>query len=278
MDYYSTLGITKGASSTDIKNAYKKLAMQFHPDRGGDETKFKEISEAYDTLKDPQKRSLYDSPPQNNFNFHHPFNGGQHPFEDIFGQMFGQGGNPFSQRRQPQVKNSDIQLIIDLDLTEIFTGKKLRITYNLSRGGEQTHEIDIPIGIQHGQTIKYHGLGDNGIENLPRGDLFAKIRVHDGPNWVRQGLDLHTTVTIDIFDLLLGTEVNITTPEGKNLSVKVPKGSQPSVVFSIHGYGIPDIKNGRRGIVFVKLNTTIPNITDDTVIGKLQQIKDKIDN
>ena len=100
-DYYNILDVSRNADSNEIKKSYRKLAMKYHPDRNkGDEKaekKFKEISEAYDTLKDPQKRSLYDNPPPS-FNFHQPFNGGQHPFEDIFSQMFGQGGDPFHGR------------------------------------------------------------------------------------------------------------------------------------------------------------------------------------
>tara|TARA_Y200000002_G_scaffold380517_1_gene392180 strand:- start:5023 stop:5856 length:834 start_codon:yes stop_codon:yes gene_type:complete len=276
MDYYDVLGVPKSASQEELKKAYKKASMQHHPDRGGDEEKFKEVNEAYATLKDPQKRSMYDNPqPQNHFGFHGNINPNDPGFQDIFEQMFGAGGGPFGMRRPP-TKNEDIQLMVELGLDEVFTGKTIRISYELQRGGVQTHELTIPPGLH--DVIRYTGLGNNGIEGIPRGDLYAKIRLKNSRDWVRQGLDLHTTVEVDIFDLILGTDVNITTPEGKSLSIKVPKGSQPSVVFSIHGYGIPDAKRGRRGIVFVKLKTTVPNIQDNELLERVNTLKKDLTN
>ena len=271
MDYYELLGVNRSASQEELKKAYKKQSMKHHPDRGGDEEKFKEINEAYATLKDPQKRQEYNNPQQ-----HFSFNGGINPndpgFQDIFHQMFGNSGfgSPFGHRRPP-VKNDDIQCIVDIGLDEVFTGKTLRLTYELQGGGVQTNEITIPPGIH--DVIRYQGLGNNGIENIPRGDLYAKIRIRNTTDWTVQGLDIHTTVPVTIFDLLLGTDVNITTPEGKNLSIKVPKGSQPSVVFSIHGYGIPDIRKGRRGIVYVKLKTSVPEIRDPVLLERVNTLK-----
>ena len=290
MDYYSLLGINKSASQEELKKAYKKSSMQHHPDRGGDEEKFKEINEAYATLKDPQKRAGYDrfgtSDPQQQQQrggfHHHPnsgFNGNINPndpaFQDIFNGMFGQGQGPFGGRR-PQMKNDDIQLYVDLGIEEIFTGKTIRLSYELHVGGTQTHEITIPPGLH--DVIRYQGLGNNGIDGIPRGDLFAKIRIKNNSTWQRDGLNLHTVAPINMFDLLLGTEVNITTPEGKNLSVKVPKGSQPTVVFSIHGYGIPDPRSGRRGIIFVKLKANVPTTNDPELIERITKLKKDLTN
>jgi curved DNA-binding protein len=284
MDYYELLGVDKDASQEQLKKAYKKQSMQHHPDRGGDEERFKKVNAAYATLKDPQKRQMYDQygtdDPQKIQNNSHPgsfnfnFNGqnidpNDPGFQDIFSQMFG-NGSPFGHRRPP-VKNDDIQCIVDIGLEEVFTGKTLRLTYELQGGGVQTNEITIPPGIH--DVIRYQGLGNNGIESIPRGDLYAKIRIRNTTDWQVQGLDIHTTVPVTIFDLLLGTDVNITTPEGKNLSVKVPKGSQPSVVFSIHGYGIPDMRNGRRGIVYVKLKTSVPEIRDPELLERVNTLK-----
>ena len=290
MNYYSLLDVNKSASPEELKKAYKKASMQHHPDRGGNEEKFKEINEAYATLKDPQKRAGYDrfgtSDPQqqqqqqqqqhhHNFGFNQNIDPNDPAFQDIFGQMFGQGQGPFGQRRPP-VKNEDIQLYVDLGIDEVFSGKTIRIAYNLQQGGEQTHEITIPPGLH--DVIRYQGLGNNGVSGIPRGDLYAKIRIKDSKTWHRTGLDLHTVAPINVFDLILGTDVHITTPQGKNLSVKVPAGSKPSVVFSIHGYGIPDLRSGKQGIIFVKLKIDVPKITDPELIERITNLKKDLTN
>jgi curved DNA-binding protein len=286
MDYYDILGVSKSASDKELKSAYKKKSMEHHPDRtGGSDEKFKEINEAYATLKDPQKRAGYDQfgtagpqqqRPQGYQDFHFTSNGFQGGIDinDLMRQ-FSMGGNPFGQRQAP-MKNQDITVIVSLGLDEVYKGKTIRLSYELQKGGVQTHEITIPPGIH--DVIKYRGLGNNGIDGVPRGDLYAKIKVNDSNNWKRSGLDLHTVVPINVFDLILGTEVNVTTPEGKNLSVKVPKGSQPTVIFSIHGYGIPDMRTGARGIIFVRLKTSVPQINNQDVLDRITTIKKDLTN
>tara|TARA_Y200000002_G_scaffold44114_2_gene31976 strand:- start:7455 stop:8318 length:864 start_codon:yes stop_codon:yes gene_type:complete len=286
MDYYDILGVSKSASDKELKSAYKRKSMEHHPDRtGGSDEKFKEINEAYSALSDPEKRQMYDqfgttnpqqTGPQGFQDFHFTANGFQGGIDinDLMRQ-FGMGGSPFGQR-QPPMKNQDITVIVPLGLDEVYTGKTIRLSYELQKGGVQTHEITIPPGIH--DVIKYRGLGNNGIDGIPRGDLFAKIKVNDSSNWKRSGLDLHTVVPVNIFDLILGTEIQVTTPEGKNLSVKVPKGSQPTVIFSIHGYGIPDMRTGARGIIFVRLKTTVPQIDDQDILDRITTIKKDLTN
>ena len=285
MDYYEILGVSKSASDKELKSAYKKKSMQHHPDRtGGSDEKFKEVNEAYQVLSNPEKRQMYDqfgtadpqqADPRGFQDFHFTADGFQGGIDinDLMRQ-FGMGGMPFGHR--PPIKNEDITVIINLNLDEIYTGKTIRLSYELQKGGVQTHEITIPPGVH--DVIKFRGLGNNGIDGVPRGDLFAKIRIHDSDNWKRNGLDLHTIVPVNVFDLILGTEINVTTPEGKNLSVKVPKGSQPSVVFSIHGYGIPDLRTGQKGIVFVKLKTTVPQINNQEILDRITTIKKDLTN
>ena len=288
MDYYDILGVSKSASDKELKSAYKKKSMEHHPDRtGGSDEKFKEVNEAYQVLSNPEKRQMYDqfgtadpqqAGPQGYQNFHFTSDGFQGGIDiNEMMRQFGMGGfgHPFGQRQAP-IKNEDITVIINLNLDEVYTGKTIRLTYELQKGGVQTHEITVPPGIH--DVIKYRGLGNNGIDGVPRGDLFAKIRINNSDNCARNGLDLHTVVPVSVFDLILGTEINVKTPEGKNLSVKVPKGSQPTVVFSIHGYGIPDMRSGKKGVVYVKLKTTVPQINDQEVLNRITTIKKDLTN
>ena len=285
MDYYDILGVSKSASDKELKSAYKKKSMEHHPDRtGGSDEKFKEINEAYATLKDPQKRAGYDQfgtagpqqqRPQGYQDFHFTSNGFQGGIDinDLMRQ-FSMGGNPFGQRQAP-MKNQDITVIVSLGLDEVYKGKTIRLSYELQKGGVQTHEITIPPGIH--DVIKYRGLGNNGIDGVPRGDLYAKIKVNDSNNWKRSGLDLHTVVPINVFDLILGTSIKVLTPTGKNFSLTVPKGSKSGTVFSITGQGIPNVNTRRAGNAHIKVEAVVPNIQNEEILEKIKVIKDEID-
>ena len=271
MDYYSILGIPKTASQDEIRKAYKKQSMQHHPDRGGNEENFKKINEAYSTLKDPQKRAEYDNP-QPQFNFNTGNMGGG--FDDIFSHMFGAG---FQQRQRQRQKNRDIQLQYQLDLADCFTGKGVSLQYTLPSGRLEMLDVRIPPGVRDGDTVNIANFGDDSIPNLPRGNLLVRIRVAKPKGWDLHNLDLLHTVTVSIFDLITGTEVIIHSPEGKDINLKIPKGTQPDTTFSIQGYGLPDGNLRGRGSIFVKVKGKIPKVNDGVLLHQIQALKEKIE-
>lgn len=268
MDYYSILGVSKTASPEEIKKAYRKLAMKNHPDKGGDEAQFKKINEAYSVLSDQQKRSQYDNPS--------PW-GGQHRgqqapgFDDFFGAFFGQG---FANQRVP--KNRDISIAIKITLKEAFHGKTVVGSYRLYSGIEESSSIEIPSGARHGDTIRYAGLGDNSIPNVPRGNLNIRIHVLNDSKWNRDGDNLYRLCVVDVFDLMLGTVVAIDSIEGKMLNLNIPQGTRPGTKFSMPGYGMPNVRNKRRGDAIIHVEAKIPRINDQNIINKLREIKDEI--
>lgn len=265
MDYYSILGVPRTASQEEIKRAFRKLAMQHHPDKGGNEEMFKQINEAYDTLGNPQKRSQYDNPqPQFRFN-HTDFYNGMNPFADMFG--FG-GGRP---RR-----NRDVTINIKLTLEDVIKGKQLSARYQLPSGKLRDTEIDIPPGVDNGIGIRFEGLGDDSIPGIPNGDLIVRVRIMNHPVWKREGNDLHLKLTVSIFQCMLGSSAEITTLEGKTLEMKIPRGTQPSATFSIANHGVPDINTGIRGNIFVKLNTIVPKIDDPSILKDIERIRDAL--
>ena len=262
-DHYQTLGVDRSASEDEIKRAYRKLASQHHPDKGGDKAKFQEVQGAYDTLSDPQKRAQYDNPHQGGpggFEFHFNGPGGfeqmfpnGHPFGDIFG---------FRQPQRP-ITNRPIQLQTTITLDEAFKGKELVATFNLPSGKEQTINITIPKGIHNGTTLKLAGMGDDRVGDAPRGDVLLNVIVVDHYYFRRQGDDLITDVEVSCVDAMIGGTINVTTIDEKTLETTIPAGIQNGMILNITGHGMPNFNsNMRRGNLLVKLKITVPNLTD----------------
>jgi DnaJ-class molecular chaperone len=296
-DYYATLGVAKDASQDDLKKAYRKLAMKWHPDKNpGDkvaEAKFKDIGEAYDTLSDADKRAAYDNPAQqfNPFGSSggHPFAGG-HPFGFGFGGPGGPGSDPNDifanifadmQRNQRgghpgfQPKNRDINLAYQITLEEAFNGKEAEIKYNVGNGPVSTIKIKIPPAIEEGIKLRFSGQGDRSNQNIPPGDLYVTIQVMRHPQFVRSGKNnLVTCVSIDYLQAILGTTVDVPIIEGKSIRVTVPKGVTPGQNLRVPGKGMKD-QHGTRGDLLVEIVLTVPNLSD-TQIQKLNDIR-KID-
>lgn len=272
MDYYSILGVNRNASPQDIKRAYRKLAMANHPDRsGGDDSKFKQINEAYETLKDPAKKQQYDNP-QHRFDTSHMHQGAPNDFHDIFNGMFGYGGQ---HSRQP--RNRDVIIEYRITFEELFTGKTVNLQYRLQSGKIETLDAVVPPGVKHNDSVKFAGMGDDSFPQVPRGNLILNIKVQPHPKWSRDGDNIITKENVSIFDLVLGSVIEIKTPVGRNFSLTIPRGAKPGTVFSITGQGIPNINSRRPGNAHIKVDATMPKIQDETILQKLKDIKNEID-
>jgi len=282
-NYYDILGVSEDASSDQIKKAFKEIAKKEHPDRGGDEAVFKEANEAYDTLKSSQKRHDYDTMRK----FGGPRQGGgQHPFfnEDIFGDFFSdfqnigdgvqfnftQGGQPRS-FRQSRRGNRNVQVRMAISIKEAMMNNEKTINYKLPSGRDEFATVKIPAGVQHGITFKFAGMGDDSIANMPRGDLMVVMSVLDSDGYTRKGNDLYTSKTIDCFQAVRGTEVELKTLDDKVISVKVPSGTQPGTLLQVRSQGMPVHKTlNIRGNLYVKIHVLIPQLS----ASDLKKIKD----
>jgi curved DNA-binding protein len=262
-DYYSILGVAKNATADEIKKAYRKLASQHHPDRGGDTAKFQEIQAAYDTLSNPDKRSQYDNPRPQVDGFHQY--GGMPPgFEDMVSQMFGGGfGDIFGRRPQP-VKNKNINLQTQISLEDAFRGKDLLSSIQLPSGREQLLEVKIPAGIRSGTTLRLAGMGDDRIPNVPRGDIYLSVDIMPHRTFQRDGDDLRIKVNVSCFDAILGKSIQFETIDGTLLETAIPSGIQHGQTLNAQGYGMPSLSNPlMRGRLLIDINITIPLLTDD---------------
>jgi len=261
MDYYGTLGLQRGASEEEIKTAYRKMAMKHHPDRGGDQNRFKEISTAYEALSDPEKKRIIDMGGDPNAQ---PGMGGFHqsPFEfhfgtgdinDIFGN-FGFGG--FG--RQPLRKNKSLNINVDITLEDVLKGKDFTAEVSVPGGKSKIINIQIPPGIEHGQQIRYEGMGDQSIPGLRPGDLLVNIMIRQHPVFIRDGTSLIVEKNINAWEAMLGTVLNIETLDNKTLTITVPQGTQPETVLSCRGEGLPNMRTRQRGNLLIKIKVSIP--------------------
>jgi curved DNA-binding protein len=285
-NYYDILGVNEQSTSAEITKAFKDLAKQHHPDRGGTQEKFQEINEAHDTLKSSQKRHDYDSMRK----FGGGTGGAQHPFfnEDIFGDIFsgfGQGGDmDFNGRfnftgrngdertfRNVRQGNRSVNVRMAISIKEAMTSDEKTISYKLPSGREEFATVKIPAGVQHGVTFKYAGMGDDSIKNVPRGDLMVQMSVLDSDGYTRKGNDLYTDKTIDCFQAVRGHRIQLKTLEDSVITVNVPSGTQPGTLLMVRSKGMPIHKTtGIRGNLYVKIHVLIPQLS----AGDLKKIKD----
>jgi len=276
MDHYSVLGVSKTATDKEIKTAFRKLAAKHHPDKGGDSKKFVQIKDAYETLIDPQKRAEYDNPqPQfGQYQRGFDFNNVNPDIQDLFGQMFRNGTDPF---RPPPRRNKDITIAAKVTLEDVLKGKNLIASYKLRSGNTETVEINIPPGIRDGDTIRYGGLGDDFLQ-FARGDLHVKIQILPHTDWQRDGINLYREYSVNALDLITGTSIIVDTLEGRQLDLKIPKGTKVGCRFNIAQHGLPDRRNGVRGNAYIIINAHIPQIDNPQVLEYIKSMKKIINN
>lgn len=236
-DYYNTLGVARNASAHDIKRAYRRLASQHHPDRGGDTARFQQIEEAYRVLSDAQQRAAYDRP-QPQPGFHFDFNHGAFDLNDFFAQAFGH-------QRRPQRSQFRTQIWVSLE--QVHTGAEHHL--RLSNSAD-VYRINIPQGVQDGEAVRY-------TELIPGADLTVEFRVHQHPVYQRQGLDLMSVHSVNVLELMAGTTIPVRVIDGQDLAVTVPALTQVSAKLRIAGRGLA--KPGHRGDHYVLIEARLPD-------------------
>jgi DnaJ-class molecular chaperone len=275
MTYYEILGVGDKSTADEIKRAYRKLASQHHPDKGGDKTKFQEIQQAYDTLSDNNKRQQYDMQ-RNGFGggpgmqFHWNSSDMGHPdISEIF-RSFGFGGDPFSHVRQQQRRNKDLRIEIPLPLVSTLEEQSKTVSVQTTNGHRETVEVKIPRGITSGTQIKYTGLGDNLFNTLPRGDLYVQFTVHNADGYVANGIDLHHKISVNCLNAIVGCETIVDGLDGKKFAVTIPAGTQYGNRFRIPQQGLYVLNSSHRGDLYIEVEVTVPQ---DLTPEQLETIK-----
>lgn len=267
MTHYDTLGVPETASQDEIKKAYRKLANQHHPDKGGDTNKFQQIQSAYDIIGNEQLRAQYDTERRGGFRFNvngHDVGGIPPEMEEMlknFGFAFGAGfannGDPFSQFRQPR-KNKDIQVDIVISLASTLEAQTKTISVQNTNGERYPVDVQIPRGVRPNSTIKYTNLGDNFFSSLLRGDLYVRIRVESDPRFQVDNIDLIKNVEIDCVRAMIGTTLTVEGLDGKRFDLQVPAGTQPNTKFRIPQQGLYVMDQISRGNLIIHVTINVP--------------------
>jgi curved DNA-binding protein len=284
-DYYQLLGVKKGASEEEIKKAYRKLAMKYHPDHTkGDkvaEEKFKKISEAYAVLSDKEKRKEYDTFGaegfRQRFSQEDIFRG--FDFGDIF-REFGLGGDFFSGRgrggggmrfnfgggspfgsqagqQQARMKGSDLVYELPLTLKEVANGTTKTVSLQ-HQGHSQKVTVKIPKGLISGKKLRLAGKGSPSPVGGPPGDLFIQAKVLNDPSYRAEAYDLHMKQELKLSEAVLGTSISVSTLDDKKLSLKIPPGTRPGTKMRMPGHGLPHMKGNKKGDLYVKIQLKLP--------------------
>lgn len=289
-DFYSILGVSRTASPEELKKAYRKLAMQYHPDKNpGDkkaEEKFKEISEAYDVLSDTKKREMYDQ-------FGHagsqgfggaggPFGGaggfggfggaggpgsGGDPFQDIFGDVFGdifgagRGPGAGARGRRQQAKGTDLRYTLNISFEESALGCEKVISFMRQKGGKEESaklSVNVPAGVKEGQRLKLSGEGDAAPGGNNPGDLYVIINVQDHPVFKRNENDVTMDLPVIYTEAILGTNIEVPTLTGRAM-IRIPPGTHSGQTFRLKGKGFPKLGGFGSGDMLVRVLVDTPH-------------------
>lgn len=300
-DYYEVLGVERSASAEDIKRAYRKLARKYHPDVSKEpdaEVKFKELGEAYETLKDPEKRAAYDQlgqgyadgqdfrpPPgwQSSQGFEQGFDNSEafsDFFEDIFGGARRPAGGFGGGRRAARMDGEDVTARITVALEDAFEGAKRQISFETSEVGEnglprrklKTLNVRIPKGVKAGQRIRLEGQGGPGFGAGARpGDLYLQVDFAPHQQFSVEGRDIHSKLDLAPWEAVLGTSVSVPTLGG-TVDLKIPAGSSSGQRLRLKGRGLPGKTPGDQ---FVELRIVTPPQADQAVLDLYEQLKMK---
>ncbi len=298
-DYYKLLGVEKTASKAEIKKAYRKLAMKYHPDHTkGDkaaEEKFKKISEAYAVLSDDEKRKQYDTYGSadfqqrfsqedifRNFDFGdifrefgfggRGFSTGDGGFRFNFG---GGGGSPFGGRRGHQAapKGSDLVYEMPLTLHEVVMGVNKSVSFE-HQGRSENISVKIPKGMITGKKLRLAGKGEPSPYGGPAGDLYIKAKVLEDPVFKSENHDIYVNREIKLTEAVLGTQILVPTIEGKQMTLKIPPGTRHKTKMRLSGLGLPQMKGGTRGDLYAMILVDMPRELTNEQKKLLEQLAD----
>lgn len=286
-DYYKVLGASRTDDQDTLQKSFRKLARKYHPDVNKDsnaEEKFKEINEAYEVLKDPEKRAKYDrlganwkaGDPFEGFSGGSPFRGGGFSgagasgfsggnFSDFFESLF--GGDPFANQggqhspfggghsKSPQIKGDDQEVEITINLADAYHGTTRNLNLSKGDGSKKTYQVKIPAGATEGMKIRLSGQGKQSLHGGPRGDLFLKVHLEPHPLFSVEGKNIITQLKLTPWEAALGTKVQAPTLDGM-VTLTIPSCAQNGQKMRLKGKGFP-FKNNR-GDLHVELLIAIP--------------------
>lgn len=264
MDHYAILGIDKSATPDQIKKAYRKLASQHHPDKGGDTAKFQQIQEAYAVLSDPEKKAQYDNPqPQG---FRNPPGGFQWntngiDINDIFGMAFGDMRSGVRAGRQL------LRTQVNVSLLDAYNGTN-HILQLHTQEGQKVIDIKIPPGINQGDQMRYDNI-------LQHATLIVIFNILPDLRFERRGHDLYTNQSVSVLDLIAGSSFEFKTISNKLVQVKIPKKTQPYMQIKLQGYGMPIMNSNSYGDQYILLKPYIPDNIDDAIIDSILRTRNK---
>jgi curved DNA-binding protein len=298
-DYYKILGVPKSASPEEIKKAYRKLALKYHPDHNKGNTSaeaaFKDLNEAYAVLRDPEKRKQYDmfgaEGFHNRFSQEDIFRGfdlgsifrefgfggggrGQNPFSQMYGGMGGFGHGTGFQGHGQGAKGQNLVYELPMTLEELSNVTNKTIAYQVD-GRQERVSVKVPAGMKGGQKLRLQGKGQPGLYGGPPGDLYIQIKELDHPIFSRDDADLHVKQKIRFSEAALGTDIEVPTIEQKVLKLRIPPGTQDNAKFRLKGYGMPHYKGTGKGNAYVEITIAVPNKLNKEQKSLVESLKEE---